>query len=81
MELQRWSEWTTPRGGSKSRSGARKWRTSQVICSLLRTTSELGYWLGEVGRDPAWQDLGLIGGMIGYLIGVTAVVGVEDAQG
>ena len=27
------------------------------------------------------QDLGLIGGMRGGLIGVIAVVGVEDAQG
>ena len=39
-------------------------------------------WVGgSVERDPAWQDLGLMGGMLGYLIGVTAVVGVEDAQG
>ena len=77
MELYRWSEWRTPRGGSKSRFGARKWRTSKLICSILRTTAELGHRLGGTWA----QDIGLIGGMIGGVIGVIGVVGMEDAQG
>ena len=48
-----------------------------MICSFVRTASELGHWLSGARA----QDLGLIGGMIGGLIGVIAVVGVEDAQG
>ena len=78
MELYRWSEWRTPRGGSKSRFGARKWRTSQLICSFfLRTTGEL-----ELRLSGTWaQDICLIGGMIGGVIRVIGVVGMEDAQG
>ena len=48
---------------------------------FVRTTAESEYRLSGAERDPAWQDVGLIGGMKGGLIGVTAVVGVEDAQG
>ena len=51
-----------------------------VSANLLVFTNDEGVRL-SVERDPAWQDLGLIGGMIGGLIGVTAMVGVEDAQG
>ena len=31
----------TPMGGSEPRSGANKWRKSQLSCSFLRTTAEL----------------------------------------
>ena len=50
---------------------------SLLICSFLRTASELELRL----TGTRAQDLGLIGGMIGGLIGVIAVVVVEDAQG
>ena len=55
----------------------RKWRTSKLICSFLRTSTELERRLGGSER----QDIGLIGGMMGGFIGAIAVVGVEDAQG
>ena len=41
----------------------------------------MGGLVGSAERVPAWQDLGLMGSMIGYSIGITAVVEVEDAQG
>ena len=55
----------------------RKWRTSQLISTFLRTSTELEPRLGGSER----QDIGLIGGMMGGLIGAIAVVGVEDAHG
>ena len=55
----------------------RKWRTSKLICSFLRTSTELEPRLDGSER----QDIGLIGGRMGGFIGAIAVVGVEDAQG
>ena len=55
----------------------RKWRTSKLIYSFLRTSTELERRLGGSER----QGIGLIGGMMGGFIGAIAVVGVEDAQG
>ena len=50
---------------------------SANISLILRTTRELGYRL-----SGTWaQDIGLIGGMIGGVIRVIGVVGMEDAQG
>ena len=53
---------------------AKDGRLSQFV---YFTTNELGHRLSGARA----QDLGLIGSMIGGLIGVIAVVGVEDAQG
>ena len=48
-----------------------------LICSYLRTSTDLEPRLGGSER----QDIGLIGGRMGGFIGAIAVVGVEDAQG